>query len=214
MSSRSCRVKAASGVLPSQKTKKITQPSNVGILLRRPKTPKRTLDLSQLADESGSSISSSKFPSGIDLVRSGKESSRSLKQQSPPQNKKSIPKLSQSQDMKEESIVCPLYPRGPGFFPPGRPLHIMENNVDNLPDEIHLDNKAGCDFTFNDFQLTPKNRLLQQSKGTISRQNYLKLTSWFSRHVPVQENLRSVVLETTCQHPPCRVPKQQILLGE
>lgn len=116
-------------------------------------------------------------------------------------------------------VINAVYPRGPKFFPPGRVFHAdpvtSMTAWDFLPDEIHLADLAS-NFTFNDLQIPV---LLEAAprfpiQGTVSRLNYLKLTGWFAKNVPTQENLNMLDLEVDHAALPGRVPKGQILVGE
>lgn len=104
-------------------------------------------------------------------------------------------------------------PKGPQFFPPGKVFHANTDNF--LPDEIHLGDPEHS-FTLNDFQIppVPSRPPIHVSQGMISQQNYLKLTSWFSKNVPKQENLNTLDLEVDHQVPLGRVPRGQILIGK
>ena len=110
-------------------------------------------------------------------------------------------------------------PTGPEFFPPGKVIHANTENsnlLDFLPSEIHLGDPEHS-FTLNDFQIppAPSRPPIHISQGMISQQNYLKLTSWFSKNVPKQENLNTLDLEMDHQVPVAlnRVPRGQILIG-
>lgn len=113
-------------------------------------------------------------------------------------------------------VVHAVYPRGPEFFPPGRVLRAdtltTMTAADFLPDEVHLAKIPG--FTLNDLQLAPVPKPpIQISQGAVSRQNYLKLTSWFATHMPVQETMSTINMKVNCKPAMNRVPKRQILTG-
>lgn len=115
-------------------------------------------------------------------------------------------------------IIHTQLPKGPEFFPPGKVIHAntdSSNLMDFLPDEIHLGDPEH-DFTLNDFQIppAPSRPAIHVSQGMISQQNYLKLTSWFSKNVPKQENLNTFELEVDHQVPLGRVPRGHIIIGK
>ena len=114
--------------------------------------------------------------------------------------------------------IHPTVPKGPEFFPPGRVFHQAESFnpalTDLLPDEIHLAEPEHS-FTLNDFQLPPPSLPhLQVSHGAVSRENYLKLTGWFAKNVPTQENVNTLEMSVDHQATPNRVPRGQILIGK
>ena len=114
-----------------------------------------------------------------------------------------------------------LYPRGPDFFPPGKKLHasipLYRDEMECVPDEIHLATPRQAFFTLNDFLVAAEemeNKMpISKSKGMISRQNYIKLTSWFSKNVTKQKNPNTCELEIHHQAPLNRVPRKQVLIG-
>ena len=118
---------------------------------------------------------------------------------------------------KTDFIIHPLDPKGPDFFSPGRVIvSKISPPVDNeaIPNEIHL-SKSKHTFDFNDLMLSledARNRY-DISKGTISRQNYLKLTSWFAKNVPKQESINPLDLKLDHKAHPGRVPREQALIG-
>ena len=178
------------------------------VLLRRPRPPKKTLNLS--SDQNSSSFfryinDKDDLSPSITLAKNEKEKGREYDNQ---------------RQKGDDFVIHPLYPRGPKFFPPGNVLHnVIPSQVPDqtMPDEIHLpcSTKEKDQFMLNTFLIPFKVRpSFKISQGSISRQNYLKLTSWFSHHFPRQEKLNLTLLEVDLQAPPSRVPKQQALLGE
>ena len=107
---------------------------------------------------------------------------------------------------------------GPEVCLPGNMLHTnFPLSKCELPHEIHLPNRGGekDQFMLNNFLFPVKLRpTVCLSQGSISRQNYLKLTSWFSFHVPGQEKLNETTMEVDLIAPSRRVPKRQALLGK
>lgn len=194
--------------LPSKSSKDI----DTIVLLRRPRPPKKASNLC-------SNQNSSNFSANISNNKDGRIS---LIAPAILENHKEKGEANRKRRQKEgDFVIHPLFPRGPNFFPPGNVLHasfIPSQLLDQaLPDEIHL--PCSCkdkdQFMLNTFLVPVKVRPpFKISPGSISRQNYLKLTSWFSHHVPKQERLNLTPLEVDLQAPPSRVPKQQALLGK
>lgn len=74
------------------------------------------------------------------------------------------------------------------------------------------------DFTLSDFQVsvtaTAQHRVLSKHEAKIlSRQNYLKLTSWFAVNIPSQESINTMELEPDVVSPREHKPAHQLLLG-
>ena len=149
-------------------------------------------------------------------------------------------------------IIHPLFPRGPPFFSPGNMLSLecgcppdpwwrAGGNLGVFAPSVPPAEE--CQFTLNDFLLDEEEAktYLVPTKlqgSMISRQNYLKLTSWFATHVPQQDTLNTVALTGMCwqmthalrlhvhvhvclfllvvdrQAPEGRKPQHQILLGK
>ncbi len=95
---------------------------------------------------------------------------------------------------EEETItIHPLLPKGPPPLPPGK---ILSQRMDYLsllawPELEETTVNPPPEFTFNDFLRSPSNqtKLLKTNRATISRENYLKLTSWFATQKPTQTEL-------------------------
>lgn len=207
-------------VAPSSKS---TVSTNI-LLLRRPKPPKPILNCisksTDTPDTTGTGamknmVTFSDQPEPTSTITSRPRRHRSL-----PVSEDDIYRTDIEQLIHQQSkfVVNPVFPRGPEFFPPGRVLRAdtltTMTAMDFLPDEIHLMN-LGPSFTFNDLQLPPAPHPppIQISQGALSRQNYLKLTSWFATHVPTQESVNKLELEVDHQAPASRVPKRQVLAG-
>ena len=88
-----------------------------------------------------------------------------------------------------------LYPRGPPFLPPGKILKSTHLSPPSIYTDDVMSKSCGEEegFTLNDFQLvaeTSHRAVPSELQGAvISRENYLKLTSWFAVNVPKQESL-------------------------
>lgn len=105
--------------------------------------------------------------------------------------------------------IYPLYPRGPSFLPPGKVLrgtHVPGTGGRVLDDSFETQSELQTDqaeFTLNDFQLSAETHQTMPSKlqgAMISRQNYLKLTSWFAANIPKQETVNTVNLKGKSEH--------------
>lgn len=208
---------APSSSIPSKST-------NI-MLLRRPKPPKpilRSLPSSKGGSPSRTDTSSNGAVVTFSDQHSGSASSKmgSRRHKSLPVSQKDLYRTDIEQLIQQQHkiVVNPVFPRGPEFFPPGRVLRAdtltTMTAMDFLPDEIHL-MKLGPSFTLNDLQQppAPDPPPIQISQGAVSRQNYLKLTSWFATHVPTQESVNMLELEVDHQAQAGRVPKRQILAG-
>lgn len=92
------------------------------------------------------------------------------------------------------------YPRGTSLLPPGKVLR--GNRQTQFIEESQT---TQVEFTLNDFQLSSETLhqvMPNKLRGAvISRQNYLKLTSWFAANVPKQKTLNTVNLEGEYIHP-------------
>lgn len=92
------------------------------------------------------------------------------------------------------------YPRGTSLLPPGKVLR--DNRQTGFIEESQT---TQVEFTLNDFQLSSETLhqvMPNKLRGAvISRQNYLKLTSWFAANVPKQKTLNTVNLEGEYIHP-------------
>lgn len=93
-----------------------------------------------------------------------------------------------------------IYPRGTSLLPPGKVLR--GNHQTRFIEESQT---TQVEFTLNDFQLSSETLhqvMPNKLRGAvISRQNYLKLTSWFAANVPKQKTLNTVNLEGEYIHP-------------
>lgn len=190
-------------------------PDNI-VLLRRPRPPKKTINLrsdqNPITNSFATISSEGDFYSPITARKNCLDGTGEMK------HLKSDPRRKQG-----DFVIHPLYPRGPEFFPPGSALHAstaptISQLLDQvLPNEIHLPctTKEKDQFMLNSFLIPVKIRPpVKIYPGSISHQNYQKLTSWFSRHFPRQDKLNQAKLEVGLQPPPSRVPKQQVLLGK
>ena len=111
-----------------------------------------------------------------------------------------------SDDSGSTFTIYPLYPRGPSFLPPGKVLRgahvpgagsrVVLDDGFEPQSELQTDQE---EFTLKDFQLSAETlHPVMPSKlqgAMISRQNYLKLTSWFAANLPKQEAVNTVNLE-------------------
>lgn len=87
--------------------------------------------------------------------------------------------------------IHPLHPRGPPFMPPGRIMRSGYCYYEGVP--VH-DYKPP-EFTLNDFLKVSNDPSIMVSgpgNPVISRENYLKMTSWFATHIPKQAHLNTV----------------------
>ena len=111
--------------------------------------------------------------------------------------------------------IHPLHPKGPPFLRPGRilkaglpillpPLHGHPGKEGNgeAPD-YYCPPQDQSQFTLNDFLIrtanhTSSSRVVpsQLRHAVISRENYLKMTSWFATNVPSQHQLNTVDIES------------------
>ena len=107
--------------------------------------------------------------------------------------------------------IHPLHPKGPPFLPPGRilktnlpvplpplPPHPGRGSNEEPPDHYSLPQDQP-QFTLNDF-LRKANNISRAVPSKlrhafISRENYLKMTSWFSTNIPSQGQLNTVDIE-------------------
>lgn len=184
---------------------------NDHILLRRPRPPKQALKLPSPSDGVTFDIPSphSATPKSI-MVRY---------QSLPTHHDIYRTDIEEMVHERSKFIIHSPHPKGPEFFPPGRTLHaptqISMDPFDILPDVILLPGPEHT-FTLDNFriQVEADHPPLQISQGMISRQNYLKLTSWFTTNVPTQENMNTLDLEVDYQAPTGRVPRGQILVGK
>lgn len=107
----------------------------------------------------------------------------------------------ETSDSRSTVTIHSLYPRGPPPLPPGKILTAtlppLSAFYDEHPETMtsELPREEG-EFTLNDFQASSgAGHRVEASRlqgAMVSRQNYLKLTSWFATHVPKQEVLNTV----------------------
>ncbi len=110
---------------------------------------------------------------------------------------------------KNSVTIHSLYPRGPPFLPPGKilkashpPLSVVYKEHPELePSGVIEKGEVESEFTLTDFRaavgVLHRVEASQLQGAMISRQNYLKLTSWFSTHVPKQGALNTVDIKGT-----------------
>ncbi len=121
-----------------------------------------------------------------------------------------------------EPFVHSLHPKGPPFLRPSLrstlapPIPRIVTHT--LPDELLFlsikEIQKRDKFILNTFLLPTKLQPPPRIKaGSVSKHNYEKLTSWFARHVPGQEELNTSLLELDAAPPPVRVPKKQVMIG-
>lgn len=118
-----------------------------------------------------------------------------------------------------ESDLSITRPRGPQFFPPGKMLLTKHrrpprnrwergkggdlNFGEFVPTEQETNNF--CEFVLRDSELDAEERAMYEAPTklhgkSISRQNYLKLTSWFAMHIPQQATLNTLDITGTNVH--------------
>ena len=119
-----------------------------------------------------------------------------------------------------------LYPTGPECFPPGKTMRaarasypVPQLAVGERDGElIEPDDDDAIAFTLNDFRISTKVvhplPIKTAPEVVISRQNYLKLTSWFAANVPTQDSLNTLEIQVDTTAPANRKPRHQALLGE
>ena len=92
-------------------------------------------------------------------------------------------------------LVHPLYPRGPDLLPPGRVIKGISRPPPS--DRRYRDGDMDMFTLDDDFQLAPETLLEWKQSGykAISRENYLKITSWFAANAPKQEFINTVNVE-------------------
>lgn len=112
---------------------------------------------------------------------------------------------------RNDFVIHPLFPRGPPYFPPGKMLTVEYEcpplqwwgaggegySEEIFPSEVGRGVAEEQQFTLNDFLLDVEEARLhlvstRLQASMISRQNYLKLTSWFAKHVPQQVKMKTV----------------------
>lgn len=177
------------------------------LLLRRPRPPKQVLKLPPFSDGAATTtaitskdimVRQKTVPIHHDLYRTNN--------------------IEEMVNERSKFIIHPPHPKGPKFFPPGKVIRtlgqISLDPLDILPDVIHLPSSEPI-FTLDDFLIQTAYHIpLEVSQGTMSRENYLKLTSWYATNVPIQENLNTLDLEIDHEAPLGRVPRRQILIGK
>lgn len=113
--------------------------------------------------------------------------------------------------VKDYPLFHALYPRGPDLLPPGK---VIKTNS-RAPPLARRQVAGDVDlFTFDGLQQAPESVLFPKQNGykTLSRENYLKITSWFAANVPKQEFINTVNLEADLQALSSRKPQQQMML--
>jgi hypothetical protein len=106
--------------------------------------------------------------------------------------------------------IYPLHPKGRAPLPMGKFLHAPVINASNSnvinPNE----------FTFNDFLLpnglASKRELISSAQIVISRENYVKMTSWFALNPPRNASLNLVNLEMDQLTAESRTPYHLMIL--
>ena len=122
--------------------------------------------------------------------------------------------------VNDELKVHPIHPRGPPQFPPGRVLKrtdpfagltfsgILENlsrNINMRQSEVSNElSQVFAELEEDQWTDVPPQQIVMPSilkSSIISTQNYKKLTSWFSVHVPKQEYLHKINISSTWSDP-------------
>ena len=122
--------------------------------------------------------------------------------------------------VNDDLKVYPIHPRGPPQFPPGRVLKrtdpfagltfsgILENlsrHIDMRQSEVSDEfSQVFAELEEDQWTDVPPQQIVMPSilkSSIISKQNYLKLTSWFSVHVPKQEYLHEINISSTWSDP-------------
>ena len=90
--------------------------------------------------------------------------------------------------------IHPIFPKGPPPLPPGKILY--QGGIPELDPLYHNADEEMMnpdpEFTLNDFLLpSDESSIPRTERISISRQNYLKLTSWFVTQKPCQETVSS-----------------------
>ena len=96
---------------------------------------------------------------------------------------------------QRDFYIYPLLPKGPAPLPVGKVIRTP------IIDPASIDNKPVDGFTFNDFLVS--NEAVGSSTGRlikscpmVSRENYLKMTSWFANNSPQQTDLHISELQS------------------
>lgn len=122
--------------------------------------------------------------------------------------------------------IYSLYPTGPECFPRGKttraarasyPVPQLHLDVGGREGEVvEPDDDDAIAFTLNDFRISTKVvhplPMKTAPEVVISRQNYLKLTSWFAANVPTQDSLNTLEIQVDTTAPASRKPRHQALL--
>ena len=115
-----------------------------------------------------------------------------------------------------------LFPRGPPPLPPGKILKAAHQRLPSLGFEnVELPSseveREDPEFTLDDFQMVAgMSYKVVNSKlhgAMISRQNYLKLTSWFATNVPTQDTLNIASVSGTLYGQDYRTSIKRWLFG-
>jgi len=181
-------------------------------LLRKPRPPKRTMQLQESPDRGNT----------VEYIKFGYENL-----DSPEHNQRwntAVTRTSYSHshtqgDMRQPFELHPLNPKGPPFFTTKLKGYLAPPIPHDLPDELLFKSLKEISkqdkFILNSFLLPMKLQPPPRIKaGSVSRQNYEKLTSWFAHNVPSQEQVNTSVLDLNVEQPPIRVPKRQVIVGK
>jgi hypothetical protein len=132
--------------------------------------------------------------------------------------------------VNEELKVHPIHPRGPSQFPPGRVLKRTDpfagltfaGILQNLSQSIgrnEMRDDLGQVFSGLEEEQWSNETIPQQivmpsvlKSSIVSKQNYKKLTSWFSVHVPKQEYLHKINISGKFVEKGERVPLRQTIV--
>ena len=151
-------------------------------LLRRPRPPKQTK--TKLSNSNASSETTSKSEYGAALTAN---------------HTQDCIIVHPTPYTADSDSTFTIYPRGTSLLPPGKVLR--SNHQTRFVEESQTEQ---VEFTLNDFQLSAEalhQVMPNKLRGAvISRQNYLKLTSWFAANVPKQKAINTVNLEGKCIH--------------
>ena len=154
-------------------------------LLRRPRPPVNTLK--QYVD--------TKSDSATEVARATTDLAGQSPAHPTPLSSSTLSNWSEPMNATEFPLGHALYPRGPDLLPPGR---VIKASSRAPPfDRRHVRGKDVDLFTLDDFQQASETLLVPKWNGykTLSRENYLKITSWFAANVPKQEFINTVNVE-------------------
>ena len=173
-------------------------------LLRRPRPPKPPLVSTTSRRAASSRQYGSKAPQGTSAEKTMRGWSSTYAHPTPVTPYTQYTSTIGSSDHYEDTCdsgstftIHTLYPRGPPFLPPGKILKSTHLSPPSIYTDDVMSKSCGEEegFTLNDFQLvaeTSHRAVPSELQGAvISRENYLKLTSWFAVNVPKQESLNT-----------------------